>query len=254
MGNISSNTLFHFTDLNGLLGILKSEYHPRYSIETYYKENSKTYKVAIPMVCFCDIPLAQIQEHMQAYGHYGIGMTKRWAKKNRLNPVLYLESNSLLFEKIESVLQHNYDDLKTLIECELEISTTREDRYSLLNIFMHTKPFEGTHEKNGISMQKKFYDEREWRYIPNINRLNGVELPLSSLSINEIDLRANNELLKDHKLSFEPDDIEYLIVKNEIERSDLISNIQNIKSKYTEDKRLILISKVISAEQILTDI
>lgn len=254
MSTISSNALFHFTNKNNLIGILENEFYPKYSIEPYYEQGEECYRVGIPMVCFCDIPLSQVEEQLRVYGHYGIGMTKKWAKKNRLNPVLYLESHSILLEQVDSVLHHNYEDLKGLIEQGLEISSLRQDRYSLSYVFMHTKPFDGYHERGGKKEPKKFYDEREWRYVPNINRLDGDELLLNNKLLGEETLKRKNEQLKKHKLTFEPDDIEYLIISKESERHNLINSIQNIKSKYSEDIILILISKIISAEQILTDI
>ena len=255
MSTISSNTLFHFTNLTNLIGILKNEFHPKYSIETYYERDRESYKAGIPMVCFCDIPLAQVEEHLRVYGKYGIGMTKKWAKNNRLNPVLYLESHSVLLEQIHSVLSHNYEDLKALIKLGgSHIGSFRKDRQSLLNIFMHTKPFDGYHERGGRKEYKKFYNEREWRYVPNIDRLGGDELLLNDKKFDENILREKNDLLIDYKLSFEPDDIEYLIVSQESERLDLIYSIKRIKEKYDDDRKLILISKIISAEQILTDI
>ena len=119
---------------------------------------------------------------------------------------------------------------------------------------MYTKPFDGYHERGEKKESKKFYDEREWRYVPNINRLDGDELLLNNKLQGEEILKRKNKLLKDYRLSFEPDDIEYLIVSQESERLDFINSIKRIKSKYDDDKKLILISKIISAEQILTDI
>jgi abortive phage resistance protein AbiGi (putative antitoxin) len=255
MSTISSNTLFHFTNLINLIGILENGFYPKYSVEKYYENDKESYRAGIPMVCFCDIPLSQVEEHLRVYGQYGIGLTKKWAKKNRLNPILYLESHSMLLEQLNSVLLHNYNDLKGLIEIGGgQLGSFRQDRYSLLNIFMHTKPFDGYHERYGKREPKKFYDEREWRYVPNFSRLDGDELLLNEKMFDEETLKRKNELLEDYKLSFEPDDIEYLIISKESERFELINNIQRIKSKYTDDKRLILISKIISAEQILTDI
>lgn len=104
MSNISSETLFHFTPKpEYLFQLLQNEFKPRYYPEIIHLEGMKTLNKAIPMVCFCDIPLSQIKDHIDTYGNYGIGMTKEWAIKNKLNPVLYLEPSSKLSKSIISI-------------------------------------------------------------------------------------------------------------------------------------------------------
>jgi hypothetical protein len=81
---ISSNTLFHFTDKReNLINILENEFRPHFCLENFnffahdmnYREG---FEIAIPMVCFCDIPLSQARIHMKHYGEYGIGLSKEW--------------------------------------------------------------------------------------------------------------------------------------------------------------------------------
>ena len=80
MPSISSNSLFHFTSKDSLLKILESSFRPSYSRETLYFNDSEI-RVLVPMICFCDIPLSQINNHIATYGEYGIGMSKEWGKK-----------------------------------------------------------------------------------------------------------------------------------------------------------------------------
>jgi len=61
---------------------------------------------AIPMVCFCDIPLSQLVSHIDTYGKYGLGMSKEWGIKKGLNPVIYFNKNSLLAKRL-SVLTNS---------------------------------------------------------------------------------------------------------------------------------------------------
>jgi hypothetical protein len=48
---------------------------------------------AIPMVCFCDLPIGLIRRHMLTYGGgYGIGLDKSWGLKHGVEPVFYTHS------------------------------------------------------------------------------------------------------------------------------------------------------------------
>jgi hypothetical protein len=95
---VSSNTLFHFTDsAENLIRILENDFLPRFcleELELFRKGDTPLIDMAIPMVCFCDLPLSNIGEQLSAYGNYGIGMSKEWGIRQGINPVLYLTPNS----------------------------------------------------------------------------------------------------------------------------------------------------------------
>ena len=98
---ISTNSLFHFTKkVNNIFSILENDFYPQYCIEEIidciYHVDGGTLdsRLGVPMVCFCDIPLSQINKHTTYYGNYAIGLTKDWAKRNKINPVLYMYPNS----------------------------------------------------------------------------------------------------------------------------------------------------------------
>jgi hypothetical protein len=62
---ISAQTLFHFTkSAEALIGILREEFKPRYCLEDQtvmrHPDGPNMLELAIPMVCFCDIPLSSI--------------------------------------------------------------------------------------------------------------------------------------------------------------------------------------------------
>ena len=81
---ISANTLFHFTKkLDTLRNILMSKFYPRLCLESCFLDSTNK-KWAIPMVCFCDIPLSNIDQHTQKYGNYAIGIKKSWACRKRM--------------------------------------------------------------------------------------------------------------------------------------------------------------------------
>ena len=131
MATIKSNSLFHFTPKEEyLLDILENGFWPRYCfediewlipkdlknelekqeednfLETLTKElvKSNISSIAYPMSCFCDIPLSKITAHTDFYGSFGLGMTKEWGIRKRLNPIFYLSDNSIIPNLIQSFL------------------------------------------------------------------------------------------------------------------------------------------------------
>jgi len=249
MPAISSDTLFHFTKRENLLGILENEFHPNFSIEAYLFDKPTPFKFGIPMVSFCDIPLSLAYNHMANYGNYGIGMSKEWANRNRLNPVLYLRRGSQTTQIIDDVLNSIYKDIKGAREEGVEVESLTNRYNLLLRLFTFTKPFDGPNKDGEIT---KFYDEREWRYVPDPSSYGGA-IMLSENHLNRPMLSEQNEKLKKAKLCFQPSDINYIIIKEESERSDLIDRIGLIKEKYDDDTKRVLLSKIISAEQISQD-
>ena len=107
-GNVlSSSTLFHFTNTaEKLLGILENEFYPRYCLEEWTVVKLGTtepHEIAIPMVCFCDLPLSKISEHLQFYGSYGIGLSKQWGVIKGINPVLYLNKGTFINDHLDTI-------------------------------------------------------------------------------------------------------------------------------------------------------
>jgi hypothetical protein len=250
MPAISSETLFHFTNRENLLGILENEFHPNFSPEVYQFDERTPFKCGIPMVSFCDIPLSLAYNHMVNYGNYGIGMSKEWANRNRLNPVLYLRRGSQTTQIVDDVLNSIYKDIKGVREEGIEVESLTKRYILLLKLFSFTKPFDGPNKDGGIT---KFYDEREWRYVPDRSSYDGAQTLLMEKEFNSPMLSEENEKLKKAKLCFQPSDINYIIIKEESERLDLLHAIRIIKEKYDDKDRRILLSKIISAEQIRQD-
>ena len=102
--NISSDSLFHFIRQRAwLLEILQNKrFQARYVYEDLPELN---YKVGIPMKCFCDIPLGLIKKHLNRYGKFGIGITKKFAKENHLSPIIYIHEKSDTFTRYFSTIK-----------------------------------------------------------------------------------------------------------------------------------------------------
>lgn len=235
---ISSNTLFHFyKEKEFLKQALKEGLWPRYCVER--KWNGKDF--AIPMFCFCDIPLSQIKDHIneeRGYGNYGIGVTKDFARVNKITPVIYLSQGSFFMNKIlyfiSNKLQEPATNLKKINFEELMLYYIK--KVGGYNSFSEHK--------------RKFYDEREWRYIPQISQDVHIELLTGKYDKQKI-TQEYSERTKSCKLQLKPEDISYLIVKNESDITDIIKTLQQ---KY-ENHRLLehLYSRIITIKQILKD-
>jgi hypothetical protein len=108
--------LFHFTkEQINLFDILDSNFKVSYAREKVEGLETKR-EFAVPMVSFCDLKLSELKVHMGNYGNFGIGLTKEWANRNGLNPVMYINkycpftdnfNNSLnsVFKKLELILK-----------------------------------------------------------------------------------------------------------------------------------------------------
>ena len=231
---ISSNTLFHFTkEYEYLKQSIEEGLWPRYCIEK--KWHGKDF--VIPMLCFCDIPLSQVKDHIGRYGCYGIGVTKNFARKNKITPVTYIHQGSLMYNKIDYYISR------------FSNSSMNRKRMDLKELMLYyIKKVSGY---NDYSEKKcKFYNEREWRYVPSITPDIHLEIIVRDYDENLI----KNELSKrteSCKLKLTPDDIAYIIVN---EQSEIRAIMDVLKKTYSDYKYLEqLYAKIITVKQIKED-
>lgn len=252
---ISSNTLFHFTsNREYLIDILTNNFRPRYCLENHGclipdAISPHDLDVAIPMVCFCDIPLSNIGKHLDTYGKYGIGLTKDWEKIKGLNPILYVHQNSLLWKAIDNsgiAISKHLTEGKATEELIRGLTTLR---------FEYLKPYEGDFLRAGkIIPNVCYYDEREWRYVPQPPNKEYYRLQKYEFENVEKRKHANENLHDSATLKFTPDDIRYIIVEREDEILETMDEIMKLKGAlYTYDQVRLLQTRIISAEQIRED-
>jgi hypothetical protein len=150
------------------------------------------------MISFCDIPLKTVAQYNK-YGSYGIGLKKEWGIKNKLNPILYMEKNStltdsmmnglvasavitshfqpkygLILNEVDSIIKSNRQNgahSKARIEqLKSDMETLKIIDHNLRHViysFYYTKHYSDDLDRNGvITPSYRFYDEREWRYLP----------------------------------------------------------------------------------------
>ena len=246
---LSSNTLVHLTsEKNSLVGILKEGFKVKYCNEKILTKDG-VISSAFPMISFSDIPLSELSTHLESYGNYGIGLKKSWAKENGLNPVLYFDDSSILGAQIRSTFKEVNERIK---KKELQ-----SDSFEIaINIFSYSKNYEGTLKTSKITKENyRFSDEREWRYVPSKQELQNAKrfIALSNYSTSEQKKDANNTL-SHIRLKFKADDINYIFVKDEDEISEFINIIRESHGKESFGSVERLMSRIITTDQIKTDI
>jgi hypothetical protein len=253
--------------MDNIFSILKNNFFPKYCTEKYLNilpEETVT-NMAIPMVSFCDIPLSQVKEHIKEYGNYGIGLKKSWGIDNKINPVFYAVPNTSATYCIGNILKMmnaEYTDYNRSLYSEYGIYIRdSEDTIlfkkvvEMLNLLSFIKPYEGI-SKSG--KKKRFYDEKEWRYVPDMYELKkksvkGI-IPEQEWEKTEIyQKKEYNKRLEDFKLNFQPKDIQYIIINKESEILEMIDKVRETKDKYQYSDVEVLTTRIISMEQILSD-
>lgn len=257
MGLISSNTLFHFTNsAEIIIKIIKNGFYPRFCLEEFgveiFLEKDLKVEQAMPLTCFCDIPLSQIEEHLEFYGSYGIGLTKEWAKQNGITPLTYIHENSSQLDYLRQ-LGRLVKDISKSLDHE-KIPFNNNPAIALMELVSFFKPYIGQMWRHNKYVDKRFYDEREWRYVPFLNSKE-IEYRLDKEEfLNDIKRAAANEMIaKDFALKFKFSDIKYLIVKREEEMVALSDALEGMTNIYSSNEIKILKTKIISSEQIKED-
>lgn len=241
----SANVLFKFMKrIDYLKNIIENKaILPRYYEESIeYLEIDGLNKIAFPMICFCDINLSKLEEHVYYYGKFGIGLSKKWAIENGVQPIHYINKNSYIKKDISYLFSKSLDNKFK------DINETQEYKNYILEHVLFMKPILGQMRREGGYDEKNFTDEKEWRYIPRIEEEQGIDLiiPVSYLENDEAYNAYSDGITQLEKLwlYFKISDIEYLMVENEEYRIELIEFILNNKEIDKLD-RYVLISKII---------
>lgn len=283
MSPINPTSLFHFTEeLKTLKLILRNGLRFSFCIETYPgtlspAKNGDVFdamerlcfnkvKVAIPMICFCDIPLSRIWDHLPKFGHYGIGLNKQkmccdynFKGILELNPLMYIYSDSPTSP---------LNDLCSAISEQ----TNDKDKESLKRILGFCKPYDNRHiYPSHDEKYRCFYDEREWRllYPDKQDSIIGWLYSYKNSDIEKAKDKHNEELHQSDfaymhlwgktKSQFPYDFINHIIVNQENEIPEIAEFILDETnpifglSKVTRGDRATICSKVTSLERIKND-
>ncbi len=243
---LSSNSLIHFTKTQEALhGIIKEGFKLKYCKETFDLFGHDDV-VHVPMVSFCDIPFSQIKNHVNDYGPFGIGLSKAWALKMRLNPVLYIQSNSHLANSY-------YNMMLILHRKEKEGVLDKDARRLGSEIIRYVKKYEGMLEREGKPAElRRFSDEREWRFVPEAD--DSYPMLLTPSDFKEVTADGANSKLNDIRLKFDADDINYLVIRDDQDIKGLIAHLRDVLgSRSTTSQIERLFTRIITKEQIWGD-
>lgn len=169
---VSTENLYHYTNkFEYIKSIIQNGFRVSMCKENYYYINSG-FSIDVPMVCFTDLPTNINIKHIKRYGNYAIGVTKQWAENNNIAPILYLRKNSAFTSTIKELYK---------------IAKARN--YFMQNkLLAFCKPFCAKYwQKNSKRWSKsnrRFYDEREWRYVPQAFLDNNRNLEFDNLKLN----------------------------------------------------------------------
>lgn len=272
---------------------------PRYCMENIEYLNlcpsgMKFKEVAVLQKCFCDIPFHKLTEafalngvgevyeslseaerlkmrasntHPEYYGKFAIAFSKSWGEEHDLQPIHYLNEKSTYSNGFSQLFDFawNADDIAD------EFSGDVISRLSLI------KPLRGimkrtikrdTGENVSVEFYKNFHDEKEWRYVPGVTMLSAVKMAsvIANPNINSqqefianINTSLSTEKYKTLWLTYNYDDVRYIIVPDTYSRIEIIKTIMDLPDEKSEDSeqsllgKYILISKILVLDEIRGD-
>lgn len=300
--NTNNGSLFHYTKRdNAFCSILKNGFRFSYNFEEHNETIAKCldktsvkyahmigapkiqYGMAVPMICFCDIPIARASNHRQTYGSYCIGIDKEKCRKvlPALNPILYTSSSWIesVFERLVDFLPTKEEDFfreaqikritvgadnpiqgAGLIKKAEEDGTLSDNikydsrfKSAIIELLSILKPY----EHNGNC----YYNEHEWRiYFTPAGFAKGG---LTKEEFEKEKDNWNNELWDNKEYGYitfdNPQDIiTHLIVPDDKDIHPLVVTIRESESIFgrslLDEQKSLLISKITSFERIACDI
>lgn len=273
--NSHTNTLFHYTKSEDiLLSILKEGLR-----FVYCKERlDERLCFGIPMISFCDIPVAQSVEHTSKYGEFAIGLSKEYLISNysfAIGPVTYYLKGAPIFKMALDYLRiygsnvYNRGNVLTVSNSPGDKTIlSKEEAPGVLKSFFDTnnyhqlvttsigiiKPYCSEYEK-GVQIN---YDECEWRMIvPENARLSATERCKWFWTEQEFDdwrEKYGDIFINSWSLPFDISDINFLIVPDNESVKSLIQAIYDMETlcgqPIDDEEKALLCTKILSFDQI----
>lgn len=295
---VSGKSIIHYTrNFENLKGILSSSgLRLKYCLENVEFKGKNDSLMAFPMVCFCDLPLTLAKEHINKYGGYGIGLSKTWARANKLNPVLYMEYESVITRSLgvlagkiaqrmrndntqqekteeekpaDAAQQEKPEEAKAADAAQKEQPeksaaeqldalrrSNKAERIAFIRMLAFCKRHMGPLYRSGELVEENyvFYDEREWRFVPDSTTLPKGK-PLAILGSKYLeDKDKYNEEIASTMLTFTHDDISYILVESQ---EDILPTIRCLHDRYADELPITkvqeLCTRIVTKQQITND-
>jgi len=275
------DTLFHGTKkISHLTSIIKNGFYSSYANEKFAGRNTK-----ILMISFSNIALIEARNQVN-YGDYFIGMKRDWGIKKELHPIAYTYENSKFEKDVINLLQEAAGGASIVIlkkiykDNELNLTFSNENTITIENLIKQKlnpdtletleKVFKNVNNKlndlklylkhyiveDNKNIQRYCYNDREWRFIPNDNNLK--ILYEDSRENAEMYIEYNSKKkphFKSNPLTFELEDINYIIVK---EKSEIEKIILTLEKRFSRESVLKNIFKgdltILSMDKIWNDL
>lgn len=126
--------------------------------------------------------------------------------------------------------------------------------YDLNQILSNIKPLEGKIIFSGDPVDKEFYQENEWRFVPR----GGDTIPAwlaKEVFDDAKQLDSYNTLTKEnYSLKVSPKDIKYIFVKRDSDIPEIINFVQTDMDSFSGSDLKILMSRVVSLDSLIDDL
>lgn len=192
-----------------------------YCAEYFGEKDNVVSSAAHPMVCFSEFTHSELKTKNITYGEYAIAMKKEWARKNGLNPVLYVERNSQAATGLASLRKARQKRGKDAIPKQLRLPIMQVKCFT-----KHETGYNSYFDKHDFC----FKDENEWHYVPTKKQVgNGyISLNRSTFIKNK---EKYNKRLEPYPLECSFSDIEYIYVKSDEELLKIKEHFPQIVGK-----------------------
>lgn len=153
----------------------------------YTKKISTNEMLSPTIVCFCDIPVADLGLHVRKYSRFGLAFSKAYLIQKGANPVLYVPGNSVsishdlapkviprpeYFDDMLVELQEVFWSLRTLLyDQKSAVARDYSARLTGLDVFLRYEVFcfvKFFDDSLSDGDPENYYMEREWRVLGNV--------------------------------------------------------------------------------------